>query len=87
MALLYCNHVLYKGKTFTVRVQNFHSWENFCASMLVDLLSIDKAIIRGKNLRLSEKLQKFSPSNILLYMVCWYSSTINIQNIKFNKKE
>ena len=24
-------------KTFTVKVQNFHSWENFHGSMLVDL--------------------------------------------------
>ena len=28
---------LSSGKTFKVRVQNFHSWENLHASMLVDL--------------------------------------------------
>ena len=28
---------LLSAKTFAVRVQNFHSWENFHGSMLVDL--------------------------------------------------
>ena len=30
------------------RVENDNSLENFCGSMLVDILPIDKAIIRGK---------------------------------------
>ena len=60
-------------------VENGYSLENFCSSMLVCLhiLPMGKAIIMGKDSRLSEKTQKlrnFSCLNVLPYTVPSYST-------------